>query len=754
METLIIFGASILIIVILLNMSVNNRATTSNVVRITQARNTVNEITSTAEEVWSQGPGASAKVIVTIPQGINESESGILNNKTIRFRVFTRDGFTDVSEVSTINIIGEIPKVFGEYELILTSYQDHVLISYIKQIIVTTDKDTYFQGETVYYYISTLDEIDQPRTSNVTIQLLDTNGTIRAEHNKTTIGGLTNDSFVLPYINDPGYWRIYAYDNETIGFKAILVMASVSDDLSITQCNANDTNLVIGESSRLRCKVKTKNPYLIDTVLYSVNGTNFEAFNPQANFWDVHMNCTSTVTWNWTTAWANDTGGNITSTTSNGLPIIIFCTDPGNVTYIGCDANSTKATYCGWKLSNETMCNDCSSFYEDAPFTECSYTSGLTYCDEGCGATCDEASDYDFNNPGDQCSYGCNNTCDYDNVDVCGDPGDLYGNDCFYGTNGCDDTGCTTSSEECPTWCIDDFDGGSCGTTTRTDPSTSNNCYYNRACLTSGCNLSSVDTLNIDYCDYCGSSGIITGDYSPTLNSTCSSSCPNSGTRYWDETVTRSDDCSSGTTQVNTEIYQIGYIYTSQTSLGSCDNTECALDCGGTGSCVASTCQCATLVNITVFDEDFNPKPYYDYNWSRQGSDWDSKDNSRCHSSGGCAHADGNCDESNDWIQTDSGLINLSGANEVYVDFWVREDTSFDAGDWFRVWCYDSSVWVNIYEEDAGDWVSGGTQRHRYTLVDSDCWISDARFRITIIANQNGEDVFVDDFRVIKEVFQ
>lgn len=159
----------------------------------------------------------------------------------------------------------------------------------------------------------------------------------------------------------------------------------------------------------------------------------------------------------------------------------------------------------------------------------------------------------------------------------------------------------------------------------------------------------------------------------------------------------------------------------------------------------------SALINTTVFFEDFNPQPYYNYNWSRQGTDWDSKNNANCYSSGGCAHADGTCDESNDWIITDSGLIDLSGANNVYVDLYVREDTSFDAGEYFRVWCYDSSSWINIYEEDAGDWTSTGTYHHREFLADNNCFISDSRFKITIMSDKNNEDVFVDDFRVIKE---
>ncbi|MBD3312783.1 hypothetical protein GF352_05010 [archaeon] len=1240
-ESIIIFGMSTLIVLLLLTTGLNTQASTSDALRISQARTTVNEITSTADEVWSQGPGASAKIVIVVPTEVNESESGILGGKTVRYRVLTRGDFTDVSEVSVVNITGTLPIISGQYELLITAREEDVVLTLLSTLNVDTDEDSYCEGDTVYYYITALDEQSQPRIVNVTIQLLDPDGIIRGEHNKTTISGLTNGSFTIPSIGEYGYWKVYAYDNETNNFKNILVnnCANITD-LSIINCHTNDTYLTYGESANLACWVIGVNP--VDTVIFNISSTNYSAFHDGDNWWNYTLDCYSNNTYTWTEAWANDTTGLTTSTTGNGLPITVYCniscddpvinstsvndtivnqyeyvcintsvtdsednldtvwayiltpsgtvnltlidtgpwcagiandswygaelqlneegtytlisawandtlgcsekdvvntniqsieffeflesdiyvnypdsaiknqivkhsflawnndttsitinrvqekwgqtlstgfqtcqlispsganltcncvsgegcnvtwngnftispknytifsynfvnyglmqmnvnatakfnvvnggnvsktrwldfryfiptaeielsidnstwfqginapsnqsttiyvrleeasdiftsdldspqvrlllpktwtnvSSPGTVTdlggaweinysfptidygesgvfsftgkspnesgltvinatiygssssdyvnetnihelgirtvksctnhtncstgyycseyglcenkkgvggncsigqvydsltrnetcisnwcrqdfindenwfcvldnndctqngitrnngfiacvdnsteitcsngiwvnesscisYQGCDSSSIKATYCGWQTLTSTCstgtgcgaptpgsCNDCDSYYEDSPFNACSYTSGIIYCDEGCGAACDNSTDYYFNDPGDQCSYGCNNTCDYDYIDTCGDPGDLYGSTCYYGTNGCDNTGCITSTEDCPNWCINDYDGGSCSFLTRTNPSNSDTCYYNRQCLTSGCNLSSADALRQDYCDYCGISGAVSGDYSPALNATCSSSCPNSGTRYWDDTVTRSDDCdSSGNEQINTESYQQGYIYPSQTAVGYCDDTECSLDCGGSGSCFGSVCNCVTLVNITVFNEDFTPTPYYNYNWSRQGTDWDSQNNANCHSAGGCAHADGFVDETNDWILTDSGLINLSGANEVYLDFWVREDVSFDSGEYLRVWCYDGSNYITTYEEDMGDWTSNGAQRHRYTTVDSDCWISDARFAITIQANWFNEDVYIDDFRLQKEVY-
>ncbi len=1160
LETIIIFSVSVFIILILLNAGINTQSSATDTLRLSQARTTVETLATSAEEVWSEGPGASTKVVITVPSEVNESESGILGGKTIRYRVLTKRGFSDISEVSNVNITGTIPVAGGEYEVLLTARENDVLLSVINLLSVTTDEDSFCEGDTLHYYISAIDEDGNVMNTNVTVQLIDAGGVVRDEENKTTSGGLTNGTFTVPSVGSYGWWKVYAFTNETSDYKSIYVAnCHGGANLSITSCHTNSTNLTTGESANLACWVT--GTYPIDSVIFTISGNNYSAFPDSQNWWNYTLHCTSPQNLTWTSAWANDTSGNSAATTDN-LPITISCsapqcvpgyyswvtnnessfnegsyfhtkwdsyvklnyshygiytsrifdsnsnstwenmswsgfvpdydsnpvlllhleehsspfydssgnenhaycsgsscpqstatpfgnglyfdgindyitvyhgnslnvknmtislwvnrtadaswdtllekrneyriridgnnkpifyvggfgevysntslplnqwalvtatfldigngnniariyingqltgqrgpawgspspttndfviggrnhhyfrgvidevsilntslnaitllnasyrvcnnnlctgaawsndysvspvtinkagryfqyrfkffstdntTSPGlyNVTvnyynpcysgiiygrctdnsdcssgycrqdfvddnnwycvadsddcteagisrdngyvscvdsstqitcdsgvwvnettcnsYQGCNPNSTKATYCGWQEVSGTCtkgsgcsagtpgaCNDCGGFYEDAPFSSCSYTSGLPYCDKGCGAECDNSSDYYFNDAGDLCSYGCNDTCSFANVEVCGDPGDLYGNTCFYGTNGCNLSGCTTSSEECPFYCINDYDGGTCALYSRTNPSNQDICYYNRSCSTAGCNLSGSSVLRENYCDYCTSSGAAAGDYSPPLNSTCTSNCPNSGTRYWDDTVDRNDDCDgNGNTRINTEYFQKGFIYPSKTSAGHCDNTECANDCGGAGICLFRRCICAFIVNITVFDEDFSPTPYYYYNWTRKGTDWDSKNNAACHSSGGCAHADGWCDETHDWIVTRNNLIDLSGANNAYLDFWVRSDTSFDHGDYLRVWCYDGSNWVKIYEEDCGDWTTTGTYYHRNADISPACFISNARFKVTIISNSNAEDVFIDDFRIKKEV--
>lgn len=435
-------------------------------------------------------------------------------------------------------------------------------------------------------------------------------------------------------------------------------------------------------------------------------------------------------------------------------------------TYYGCNPNSTKATYCGWTALSASCtpatgcgtqtpggCNDCGDYYTLYPFNECQYDTGITYCDKGCGALCDSLNDSYFNDAGDQCSYSCNDSCIFNTTVTCGDPGDLYGNTCYYDINGCNGTGCTTSSTYCPTYCINDFNGGTCAQTSRTDPTSTDYCYYNRQCLTSGCNLSSSAALRANYCDYCGGGGVTTGDYSPALNTTCTSNCPNNGTRYYDETTSRSDDCNgAGNTNILTENYQLGYTCPSQTVAGTCDNTECNSDCGiKGGACSAGTCNCNIYTNITVFYEDFTPSPYYNYNWSRQETNWDTVSGSNCYGGNGdCTDAHGSMTEATDWINTTANIINLTGANNVYVDFQFKGGTGFSSGQYFRVYCYNGTNWTKFYEEAGGSW--DNIWVHRYAIPNSTCWTSNARFKLTIMDDKNNKHFYVDEFRVVKEI--
>ncbi len=155
--------------------------------------------------------------------------------------------------------------------------------------------------------------------------------------------------------------------------------------------------------------------------------------------------------------------------------------------------------------------------------------------------------------------------------------------------------------------------------------------------------------------------------------------------------------------------------------------------------------------NTTVFFEDFVPTPYYNYNWTRKGTDWDSMSDSNCYSLGGCAHSDWFCDETNDWIETKDGLIDLSGAVNAYVSLYIREDVSFDIGEYFRVWCFDGSNWIKIYEEDMGKWTNNGQYRKREFVVAPSCLINNAKFRITSQSNSKNEDLYIDDFKVVME---
>jgi len=223
-ETIIIFSISALITLVLVSISINSQAGSDDILRLNQARSVVNDIASTANKVWSQGEGARIKLLVIIPEGINESDSGIISDYTINLKVNTKGGYTDVSSVSSVPLVGDLPLSGGSYDLIITSMSDHVTISYLSVLGLTTDAQTYSEGGSVNYYVNALSHDYEPRTTNVTVQLIDTNGVVRDEQNKTTEGGLTNGTLSIPVISDYGYWRVYAFDNETYDFKGIIVV--------------------------------------------------------------------------------------------------------------------------------------------------------------------------------------------------------------------------------------------------------------------------------------------------------------------------------------------------------------------------------------------------------------------------------------------------------------------------------------------------------------------------------------------------
>ena len=180
---------------------------------------------------------------------------------------------------------------------------------------------------------------------------------------------------------------------------------------------------------------------------------------------------------------------------------------------------------------------------------------------------------------------------------------------CYYqpDQNYCSPNACQRQSEECPEFCIDDFDGGDCDILNHQNDylDQEQTCYYNPTCSHEGCLLTDSSALRAGFCDVCaytalGGGGTYFGEYCPVPDASCLSNCPDSGEYNYDATpLIRTDDCDGNECNVNTCEMSFGYIF-SNTEGCLCDNTECSNDCQAvegeaytSGLCIEGVCNCA-----------------------------------------------------------------------------------------------------------------------------------------------------------------
>jgi len=97
--------------------------------RLQQAVIAVNSITTTANNVYAQGPGAKTTVNVFFPAGYNPSLSYISANKTIVLKIYTPIGYNDIVGITKANVSGSLPKSDGLKVLTLETIQGYVNIS-------------------------------------------------------------------------------------------------------------------------------------------------------------------------------------------------------------------------------------------------------------------------------------------------------------------------------------------------------------------------------------------------------------------------------------------------------------------------------------------------------------------------------------------------------------------------------------------------------------------------------------------------
>ncbi len=93
---------------------------------LSYSKNAVNQITSAADLVYTQGPPAKVRLNVYIPSRL---EMINIINKTVNFRILTSAGASDVFSESVANLTGTLSNSEGTYWISVESKGNYVQIS-------------------------------------------------------------------------------------------------------------------------------------------------------------------------------------------------------------------------------------------------------------------------------------------------------------------------------------------------------------------------------------------------------------------------------------------------------------------------------------------------------------------------------------------------------------------------------------------------------------------------------------------------
>jgi hypothetical protein len=122
-ELIIILAVSLIILFFIISIS-NQQVNQLTATKIrSEAKSTVDDLARAAKEVYYQGPGASKKVFVRIPEGIDPTKT-IIANKTINLNVLGSDIPTRVD----VDVQGSLPSIPGDYFVWVSALEGYVLI--------------------------------------------------------------------------------------------------------------------------------------------------------------------------------------------------------------------------------------------------------------------------------------------------------------------------------------------------------------------------------------------------------------------------------------------------------------------------------------------------------------------------------------------------------------------------------------------------------------------------------------------------
>lgn len=127
MEYLLVIGFVAIITIPLIILYYKFTTDASDEIITSQINQIARKIVDSAESVYFLGNPSQTTIKVYIPNKINGAS---LDNKEVVFNVTTRAGISEIVQVSSVDLTGELPITPGIYSIILKARESDVEISY------------------------------------------------------------------------------------------------------------------------------------------------------------------------------------------------------------------------------------------------------------------------------------------------------------------------------------------------------------------------------------------------------------------------------------------------------------------------------------------------------------------------------------------------------------------------------------------------------------------------------------------------
>ena len=126
MEYVIIVGFILVIMIPLILIFYEHISSTNDQVITSQVDKIAKKVVDSAESVYYLGEPSKTRIKVYMPENV---EQVVIHDKEIVFKVKTGSGLTDISQISSVNISGDIAITPGIRYINIESKGDHVWVS-------------------------------------------------------------------------------------------------------------------------------------------------------------------------------------------------------------------------------------------------------------------------------------------------------------------------------------------------------------------------------------------------------------------------------------------------------------------------------------------------------------------------------------------------------------------------------------------------------------------------------------------------